>query len=64
MRVPAILVETADRAERVQTALASSAFAERATEEITVRQWAIPVDRILAYTVVYAWEKNLGLLIF
>ena len=63
MRVPAIRVETADRVERVRIASASSVFAERATEEITVKQSPIPVVRILACTVAYVWEKNLGLLI-
>lgn len=63
MHVPAIHVETVDHAERVQIASASSASAERVIEEIIVRQSPIPVDRILAYMVVYAWEKNLGSLI-
>lgn len=63
MRVPAIRVETADRAERARTASASSVSAEQATEEITVRRSPIPVDRILVCTVAYAWERNLGSLI-
>lgn len=63
MRVPAIRAETAARAERALTASASSASVERATEEITVRQSPIPADRILACTVAYAWERNLGSLI-
>jgi len=63
MRVPAIRVETADHVERARIASASSVFAERATEEITVKQSPIPVDRILACMVAYVWEKNLGLLI-
>lgn len=62
-RVPAIRVETVDRAERAQTASASSASAERAIEETIVRQSPIPVDRILACMVAYAWERNLGSLI-
>jgi len=60
MRVLLIRVEMADRAERARTVSASSVSAEQATEETTVRQSPIPVDRILVCTVAYAWEKNLG----
>jgi len=60
MRVLLIRVEMADRAERARTVSASFVSAEQATEEITVRQSPIPADRILACTVAYAWEKNLG----
>lgn len=63
MRVPAIPVETADRAETAQIASAFFVSAERAIEEIIVRQSPILVDRILACTVVCAWERNLGTLI-
>lgn len=63
MHVPAIRVETADRVETAQIASAFSASAEQATGVITARQSPTLVDRILAYTVVYALERNLGSLI-
>jgi uncharacterized membrane protein len=62
-RVPVIRVETADRAEKVRTASASSVSAERATEEITARLLPILVGQIHACTAAYAWERNPGLLI-
>lgn len=60
MLARAIHAETVDRAERAPTALASSVCAELATGETTARRLRILAGRILAYTEVYAWERNLG----
>ena len=64
MPARAIRAGTVDRAGRVPTASVSSVCAEPGTEEITARQLRTLAGRILAYTVVYAWEKSLGKVFF